>query len=71
MILSLLFWQDPLYFFISLLQTACTHISVVHIVLKAKVAYGEKMTECGTAEFVYNFAVPAELICDFKVAANS
>lgn len=33
------------------------HINVVSRVLKAKVAYGEEITEYDTAEFVYNFAV--------------
>lgn len=47
------------------------HINIVSTVLKAKVIYGEEITEYDTAEFGYNFAVPAELICDSKVAANS
>lgn len=46
-------------------------VNVVNIVLKAKVFYGEEVTEYGTAEFGCNFAVQGGLICDSKVAANS
>lgn len=46
-------------------------VNVVSIVLKAKVVYGEEVTEYDTAEFGCNFAVPGGLICDSKVAANS
>ena len=47
------------------------HINVVNIVLKAEVVYGEEVTKYDTAEFGYDFTVPAELICDSRVAANS
>lgn len=47
------------------------NVNVISIFLKAKVVYGEEITEYDTAEFGYNFAAPVERICDSKVAANS
>lgn len=68
---SPVFCQGSSGFFLSLLQKARMHVNVISIFLKAKVVYDEEITEYDTAEFGYNFALPVEMICNSKVAANS